>query len=148
MKRRILKTFATLGFFAALAVTSAHAQTSFVQTASIPFDFTAGDRKFPAGEYLVERINPQSDPAVMRIMSRDGKTSVIVLTKDVRSRRAKGAERLVFNRYGKHHFLAQVWCRATAVELLTSRTERRLRREMETGQTPARAAVALVSGNR
>jgi len=150
MKRQILKTFATLGFFAALAVTSAHAQTSSVQTASIPFDFTVGDRTLPAGEYHVERLNPQSDPAAVALRSQDGKVSVNVLTMPRGSGKAKDAPRLVFNRYGQRHFLAQIWRAAdtTGMELPTSRAERRLRRELQMGTAPAQTTVALVSRNR
>jgi hypothetical protein len=148
MKRQILKTLATLGFFATLAVTSAHAQTSSVQTARIPFDFNVGGRTFPSGEYRVERFGQLTGEPVVRLQSRDGRTSIFTLGRGGESRRTDGGSQLVFNRYGERYFLARIWSGDTVVELLTSRDERRLRRELKPNALPDRVTVALVTRNR
>ena len=146
MNKHFLKTFATVGFFMLMAV-AAHAQTPRVQTASVPFDFNVGGRTLPAGEYRVERINPQSYPAAVVLRSKDGRLSLTLLTRNTESNGTEGDARLVFNRYGERYFLAQVWHAAdpTGLQLPTSTGERRLRRGLRIGAAPAQRSVALVS---
>ena len=146
MNKHFLKTFASVGFVMLMAV-AAHAQSARVQRASVPFDFNVGGRTLPAGEYRVERINPQSYPAAVVIRSKDGRLSLTLMTRDAESNGTEDEARLVFNRYGERYFLAQVWHAADSSGLLmpTSTEERRLRRELQIRTAPAERSVALVS---
>jgi hypothetical protein len=130
MKRANLRIFLMFGLFAILAITIVHAQTSNRQTANIPFSFTVADKTFPAGEYTVERVNPESDKAALAIKSLDGRMSRVVLTTSVHANRIQENARFVFNRYGDQYYLAQVWTPAddTGYALPQSRSERELAR--------------------
>ena len=149
MQRRHLTTFATLGFFLALAAAPAHTRAQTVnsrQSANIPFAFSVGDKSFPAGVYRVERLNSQSDLATYVIRSADNKRVAVFLTNDS-VRKAKSDSHITFNRYGERYFLASLWrdSNPTGSVLGVSRAERRLRRREQIGAAPAEMTVALVS---
>jgi hypothetical protein len=72
--------------------------------ATIPFDFTIGNQTLSAGEYRIS-IN---GPAMLRVARINGPEVAGVMTSSTR-----GVEnvspRLIFHRYGKQYFLAEVW---------------------------------------
>ena len=144
MKKQSLRIFLMFGFLAILAVSSAHAQSGKELTANIPFSFSVGSTTFPAGEYRVERLNPQADPAALAIKSADGRMKRVVLTAPVQADERQEMAKLVFTRYGDQYFLAQVWTAGAkaGLELPKSRSERTLARNA--GENRAvRVAVAL-----
>ena len=127
MKHQILRTIAILGLFIMLAMTSASAQTTGRVEVKIPFDFTAGKATVKAGTYKIRKISE----SYLSIRSLDGKTSVLVnapLT--IGSRDSKAGQRLVFNQYGDHYFLSQVWLSAeVGRQIFTSSAEEKAARE-------------------
>ena len=54
MNRILIKTLLT----AATLLVSAGASAQVLEQATIPFDFTVGQRSFPAGNYVVVRVAP------------------------------------------------------------------------------------------
>ena len=149
MKKQNLRIFLMFGLLAILAPLSAHAQSGNVQTADIPFSFTVGDKSFPAGRYIVTRVNPASSQAVLAIKSADGRMSKLVLTNDIQAARTSAKAKLVFNHYGERYYLSQVWTPAdrTGLQLPKSRSERALARN--NGQRePERTTIALSSHRR
>lgn len=95
----------SVAFALFVLLTPALAQTGAVRV-SVPFEFTMGKQTLPAGDYRVS-INSAGLLNVARI---DGPGAVSVLT----NRTGGGANqdaspRLVFHRYGNHHFLAVAW---------------------------------------
>ena len=144
MKKQILRSFLIFGAFAILAVSSVQAQTSNRQTADIPFEFSVGDKTFPAGHYSVTRLNPHSDKAALVIKSEDGRLSKIVLTTPIEAERAQETAKLVFSRYDNQYFLAEVWTPAdsTGLGLKKSRSESSLARHAG-DKTVERVAIAL-----
>ena len=42
--------------------------------ATIPFQFSVGDKALPAGEYIITQTNPSSDHAVLQVRSKDGRS--------------------------------------------------------------------------
>lgn len=146
MKAQTLKNVAVFTLFF-LAAISARAQTANrMQRTSIPFEFNVGNKSFPPGEYRVGSVNSQSDPAALVFTSRDGKMSLMILTRSVRARGTERGARLVFNRYGDRYFLSQVWrpSDATGMELFRSRAERDVSRELG-AKRPERATVAFAA---
>ena len=147
MKKQNLRIFLMFGLLAILAVSSAYAQSSYERTTNIPFSFTIGDKTFPAGEYRVARLNPQSSQAVLAIKSIDGQMSKITLTAmDLQRSGVTGKAKLVFNRYGDQYFLSEVWLRANdgghAIPL--SRAEREFANHSR-DKKPQRQTIALNS---
>src|SRR2546428_2503121 len=72
--------------------------------ANIPFDFHVGARSFPAGTYTVRLVAN----SVIQVRDEAGKARMTEMSLPVLSDDRKPNSRLVFNRYGKHHFLAHV----------------------------------------
>ena len=91
------------GLFALLAGSSVHAQ-SINLTATIPFDFQAGDKLMPAGDYKV-----QPSAGVVLIRQASGDKSVYLLTNpDHRNGEARTGS-LEFKKYGQAYFLSKIW---------------------------------------
>jgi hypothetical protein len=75
--------------------------------ANIPFEFTAGNRTLPAGEYRVQKTALGS--SMLLIQSTDQSAAVIVLSSAATENVSQTQSRLVFHRYGNRYFLSKVW---------------------------------------
>lgn len=104
MKKQLLMVFAGL----LLAVGSAYAQSSRL-VADIPFDFVVGNKVFPAGEYMVKSIGISG--ATLQLENRDHKQakSVFFTPNYCSSAQPQSESKLVFNMYGSHFYLSQIW---------------------------------------
>ena len=99
------------------------AATLFAQTTpsqrlmkvNIPFAFSVGDAKLPAGQYLLYTVNPDWG---IRFATIDGKHNAFVNTLPSYPSKPSENSRLVFRRYGNEYFLEQVW--TTGDELVHS----------------------------
>lgn len=89
----------TLGPFAQ----AQHSERSI--KANIPFDFTVGSRAFPAGRYLLVRI----DPSVLELRDSEGRLLANLLTQSVQSMNVPVQPKLLFDSEGGGHVLTQVW---------------------------------------
>lgn len=99
-----LKQFAVLAFFTALSCTGMHAQTAGMR-ATIPFDFRAGDKLMPAGQYFI-----QEQGAWVRLRAAgNGKQNVAFLTNGALGVDPSHSARLDFSRYGNAYFLTAIW---------------------------------------
>ena len=132
MKKQAYTMIAMIVLLGSLAI-SAKAQTNgrMALIANIPFQFSIGNKSLPAGEYTVQSISDDSSYVVLRIQSRDGKTSAMLLTSTVKGK-APARSRLVFHRYGDRYYLRQVWVGgdSTGLEARKSRAERAAEREL------------------
>lgn len=88
----------------------------------IPFEFTFGNSRMPAGEYGIER----GVAGGVLLVSKDGKVRKLVMGIHMEYPINKLDTRLVFRRHGDEYFLAQVWTRAQqwACEIPVSKVER------------------------
>jgi hypothetical protein len=109
---------------AGAGVQAAHGQSTHVR-AQIPFDFTVGDKKFPAGEYSIGRAQSGND-ALLEVSSVKGNLTAFRLTSEDLSLARKASDTLVFHQYGDQYFLYEVWPAGGNVgrTLLESRSER------------------------
>lgn len=132
MKKQAYTMIAMIVLLGSLAI-SAKAQTNgrMALIANIPFQFSIGNKSLPAGEYTVQSISDDSSYVVLRIQSRDGKTSAMLLTSTVKGK-APARSRLVFHRYGNQYFFTQAWVDgdSTGLEAQKSRAERAAEREL------------------
>lgn len=146
MKNYAYKLVSMIILVASMAV-AAQAQTSGSARliANIPFDFKVGDKTLPAGEYTVRQVNPASDRVVLQISTSDGRTLAMVQMNSIAGKTDEST-RLVFNRYGDQHFLAEAWIAGEGIGLkaLRTRAERAVEREMA-GMKPGKEDVALMS---
>lgn len=92
------------------ATTSANAQKVQQIVAEIPFEFSVRDKTFEPGKYVIARLNPNSDPAVLHLRRYDEKAQMIIPTfvSLGGNRRGSFQASLKFTRYGDHYFLSGV----------------------------------------
>ena len=144
MKKQAYQIIALLILTASLAM-AAQAQTAgrTQLRATIPFEFTVGEKMMPAGEYTIARINPSSDRTVLQLRSNDGRNSAMIQMNDVIGKAGEKA-RLVFNRYGSQYYFSQAWTAADADgwQAPKSKTEMLARQELA-NRKPASETISL-----
>lgn len=112
MKRILKSKFSALllASASALALTAVAAQAQIEHSvgANVPFAFTAGSAKLPAGSYSI-RVLDVEDPHVLAIADKSGKMEVLVTTQAARADQAPSKTELVFDKVGDREFLSQIW---------------------------------------
>ncbi|MBD0373386.1 MAG: hypothetical protein ICV60_21300 [Pyrinomonadaceae bacterium] len=147
MRKQILKAATMFVGIIALAFVSALAASAQNQrnlVVNIPFDFTVKGKTLPAGEYIVSR-GSTIDKTGLVMQRKDGASSAIVLTMNIQSRENQQESHLVFNRYGDHYFLSQVWTSGDrdGRELFKTGQERSL--EMELAKNNAKPETVTIA---
>jgi hypothetical protein len=126
MKKQVL--WKVVAFAAALlAASGAVGQTNQVDaSAEIPFPFTVASHTFQPGRYIVTRMSD----TLLRI-SNSHDESVVVLTTKVDSKAQEDTAKMVFYRYGRSYFLAELWVAGseTGRKVFQSRAEHQVLRE-------------------
>ena len=133
MKNRIAGTLSVLTVLGLLAIPLA-AQTHRV-TADIPFEFTAGGKVMPAGEYSIVLRSDLS--GVAQLVATDAKESAFALGYGIGGGKDQEDSRLTFNKYGNQYFLAEIWRQgsSTGLGFQKSRTEREVSQTASARQT-------------
>jgi hypothetical protein len=109
MSNKTYKIIAILGIFLGFAVVSVRAQAPSKVEVNIPFEFTAGKTTLQPGVYTVKRMSGNN----VTLRSEDGKSSVILNAPVTdTSNDPNAVERLVFERFGEHFALSQIWLTA------------------------------------
>ena len=103
MKFRTLSLLAAVVLFAVTAFAQNYPQK--LATATVPFDFVAGDVQMPAGTYTFRQINPE----VIQIQSKDGHNSAKLAPSSLKWQKGESGGKVVFKRYGKEYFLSEIW---------------------------------------
>jgi hypothetical protein len=99
MKHMIAATL--LAAASLMAPTGASAQSKL--QATIPFDFTVGENKLPAGTYVIDYVQPQT--IVLRNTNKNTAVfAVLTSSEEVR----KSPKRMIFNKYGDKYFLSEI----------------------------------------
>ena len=123
-KARVAAALVLAGLLFSVNAAPASAQSLGRVQVKIPFDFVAGKKALPAGEYTLDR----SQLNLLTVRRTDGSASAIFSTIPADSTSALSRTELVFNRYGDQYFLSQV--RPSADTLVyrvpRSKTEERL----------------------
>jgi len=102
------KAFALSGLLVLLTFASALGQSDRQTIIHIPFNFSVGEKAFPAGKYVIERNRKESD-TVWVIKRKDNVGKAMLLTRPVRANETQQETRLVFRQYGDLYFLAEFW---------------------------------------
>ena len=126
MKNKTYSFVASLGIFLGLAVMTAHAQAPSKVEVNIPFEFSAGKTRLPAGVYSIKRLAGNN----VALRSEDGKSSAILNAPVTNNSSDPNAvERLVFERYGDQYALSQIWLTAdTGRQIWTNKKGQRSER--------------------
>lgn len=104
----LLSLFVALAFVLTIYPSKANAQIVGDLEANIPFQFHVGNTKLPAGEYRIHVLD-DSDLTIMEISSKDGSASALFQVQGVEANNTPTKSELIFNRYGNHYFLAQLF---------------------------------------
>lgn len=126
------KTLLHVAAFAALSLGCGTAQTDEQLKATIPFDFTVGKTKLPAGEYTVTSTFGSH---VLQIRDAEQRLQATVITMPSNRRANPSESHLTFRVHGTRHYLAATWDGASGVgrELMKTAAEREA--EMAAGPT-------------
>ena len=107
-KHQFVAMFIALVFAAMIYPQRTQAQLIGTMEADIPFQFHAGNAKFPAGKYVI-RVLDSTDLTVMEISSADGTHSALFEVHDAQAKNVPAKSELIFNRYGNRYFLARLF---------------------------------------
>lgn len=91
---------------------SVFAQTDRQTVVNIPFNFTASDKSFPAGEYLIRRNRKDSD-TVWVIQNKESGKAAIMLTRPVQANETQDDAKFVFRKYDDLYILSEFWAAGT-----------------------------------
>jgi hypothetical protein len=124
-------------------LTAAPASGQTIAKFSVPFQFVAGDRVLPAGEYLVK---VDSGLRSLQIRHAWGVDGAFLAAVPARTMDAASVGKLVFTAYGSARLLQTVWIggRAVGLELPMSKAQRELAKAAGTNLM-ARATVEVVA---
>jgi hypothetical protein len=103
---KAVRTLITIALLLTAATVFAQTENQRLMKVNVPFAFGVEDRAMPAGEYNIFTVTPQRS---IRMVSADGKLSVVINTLPNYAKEPSAESRLVFHRYGSDYFLAQVW---------------------------------------
>jgi hypothetical protein len=140
MKTRALVMAGMMALTAMATTRVAQAQEALA--VNIPFDFMAGDMQLPAGEYTVKVSAPTH--TLILISRKDSTKSGFINTNAAVSVEPQSESKLVFNRYGDHYFLSQVWTEGNSQgrQLLKSGREKEM---SQIAKNETRGQVTLVA---
>jgi hypothetical protein len=132
MQKQSLYRIAAVSLILLAATLSGHAQSRTDELAvSIPFDFNIGEKKLPAGDYIISRNFKM--PNLLIVQRADRSATVIVQTLPLITTPQQMKTCLIFNEYRGQRFLARVQSRSGAFnhELIKTKGERQLTRIVE-----------------
>ena len=136
----LLSLFVALAFVLTIYPSKANAQIVGDLEANIPFQFHVGNTKLPAGEYRIHVLD-DSDLTIMEISSKDGSASALFQVQGVEANNTPTKSELIFNKYGNHYFLAQLFDQGepSGSQVPESRYEKRV--SQQATQTQAKEHV-------
>ena len=111
-----------LGLFVLLAVGMGDAQIGGdVLKVKIPFSFSVETQTFSAGEYSLKPMHPHT----LLLRNQAGQVLTIIGANSVKSSEVSKFTKLIFNGYGGHYFLTQIWKAGESIglELIKSPVE-------------------------
>lgn len=139
MKKQGIKAFVLSGLLLSVSAIYVNAQgKTLIRNVEIPFDFSVGNKTFPAGVYSVTSVNQEK--IMLRLSSGDGREMIHIITSPVRAKEIPTTSKLIFRRYGETYFLSQIWelYNDQGHQLAKSRTERSVERDLsKRGERPA-----------
>ena len=106
--RLLLPLFIALVLALTVYPAKAHAQIIGDLEANIPFQFHAGDTKFPPGKYVIHVLD-NTDLSIVEISSANGSTSALFEVQQAQANSAPAKSELIFNKYGNRYFLAKLF---------------------------------------
>lgn len=151
MKIHIVKVITKVSLLAAMLLVTSVASTqgqslAYRIKANIPFDFSVGEKKLPAGTYSVSRISQNSGDTVIAIAGDDGRPKAIRLSNSAQRLHARDRATLVFHHYADQYFLFQVWPAGatTGRQFPKSRSELEIRKHLATNSPKVNMVESVI----
>lgn len=118
MKTKTLQTVVLLVLSVAGTVIPGGAQDRARFNLNIPFEFVVGNHVMPAGVYGFEQVlGSTMDMDILLVRGKETRAYQAITTAVISSPDRQAASRLVFQRYGDHSFLSEIWIRGKQVGL-------------------------------
>jgi hypothetical protein len=117
-----------------LASTLVTAGTSSAQDyrlkATVPFNFTVGERTLPAGTYMIG--SAPTSPEILTLMNWQGGVNILAVGQPD-SYNPKRANVLVFHKYGDQYFLSEIRSEGASmnIDFAVTKAEKRARTQVE-----------------
>ncbi len=125
------------GVAALLCMPAAFAQSHTNLKVNVPFSFSVGNQKLPAGEY---NITSATGSQIMSITSEESRRTVMSLAGTGGKPSGDGKARVIFHVYGETSYLAGVWSPDTGGRTVPKCAAER---EAERGQKPVEMAILV-----
>jgi hypothetical protein len=132
-----------LGSILLLTAAMASAQNQRVSV-KVPFSFVVGGQSLPAGDYTIE-LNRERNIVVLRSEDRFGQaraTMARAMMTETSNKLTAAPDKsyAIFQRYGGHYFLAEIWRQGAGQVLTPGKLEQELARKSSTEQKVTLAA--------
>jgi len=121
-----------LGSILLLTAAMASAQTLRVAV-KVPFSFVAGSQSLPAGDYTIE-LNRERNIVVLRAGDRFGDVKATITATGSELTATPDKSYAIFQGYGGHYFLAEIWRQGAGQVLTPGKLEQELARNRSTEQ--------------
>jgi hypothetical protein len=121
------------------------AGTSFAQSngvrATVPFDFTVGNKLLPSGTYTIQKEAKHA--TVVEIRSHDQSIAILSLVHQDGTKSPNGGK-LLFHRYGGQYFLSEILCDQAGMSfaLTPSKIEKRAQLQQATLNSSGQTVIA------
>ena len=112
------------------AMASAQAQRVAVK---VPFSFVAGSQSLPAGDYCIE-LNRERNIVTLRSGDRFGEVTATITATSNELTATPDKSYAIFQGYGGHYFLAEIWRQGAGQVLTQGKLEQELARNRSTEQ--------------
>jgi hypothetical protein len=126
-----MKNIAAIALFiaASFVASSAPAQDHMVK-ATVPFNFTVGERTLPPGTYTLGTPSDAAD--LLAIRNRDQKVNILSMGMPNQDNGGRD-NTLVFHKYGNQYYLSEIRSHAASIDLRfpMSKAEKRARAHVE-----------------
>jgi len=144
MRKQAFTISISFSLFLLLASASAFAQDDRVK-ANIPFDFIAGKKMLPAGEYTIGRGLPDQRDLLL-VRSTDCQHAVFLVAVENTVNKTPTDTDLVFNKVGDEYFLSQIRIAGedTTREIPKPRAEREMEGRLAKNGQPADDLISQV----
>jgi hypothetical protein len=109
MIKKVYKILAiTTLIFIGIVVGASAQEPTRTKSVRIDFDFYAGKKLMPAGDYIVSLLSNGNTQKLILIQQQDGKSQAIIASVPNQNKADRKPGAILFNKYGSQYFLAGV----------------------------------------
>ena len=128
MIKRISKILAVATFVLTGLIATASAQEGSIRKVKVDFDFYAGNKLMPAGEYTVKLMSNNQTQKLIMVQQVDGDAHAMLISNPNANHANLESGSVVFNKYGDEYFFSGVQLGKT--QLLHTAVKTRNEREV------------------